>query len=135
MRRETFEELAQAYGGDIVRWPANLREEAALLAAADPEFARAVLAQEAGLDAVLDALPRPQASAALYDRIFAEAPVPRRAPRWRAWLAPAGLSAVLASVAAAGLIVGVQLSAQSTPSEPSAVSVADLDVSYVAEVG
>jgi hypothetical protein len=135
--KDEFQQLAQSYGGEVARWPERLREEAALLAAQEPAFAQAALAREASLDAALDALPRPEASRALYDRILANAPAPRRRSRpWRLWLAPAGLSAALASIAAAGVIFGVQLGQQSAVSaEASAQAVADLDVSAVAEEG
>jgi hypothetical protein len=132
--KERFQALAEAYGAQIANWPAALREDAALLAAADPTFAQAVLAREAELDSALDALPRISAPAPLYERILANAPAPRR--RWRLWLAPAGLGAALAGVAAAGLLVGVQLSENASVSpDLSAQAVADLDVSTVAEVG
>ena len=55
MTRERFEDLAEIYGGDIARWPAAERDAAALLMAAEPEFAKAALAAPADLDAVLDA--------------------------------------------------------------------------------
>lgn len=137
MTKDEFQQLADAYGGEIARWPTNLREDAALFAAQEPAFAEATLTHEAELDAALDALPRPQASRELFDRILAEAPAPRRRGRlWRLWLAPAGVGAALASVAGAGLILGVQLGQQSAVSaETSAQSVADLDVSAVAEEG
>jgi hypothetical protein len=134
--KDQFQELAEAYGGDIARWPERVRDEAALLAAAEPGFAQATLAREADLDAALDALPRTQASTAVYDRILADAPVPRRRRAWRFWLAPAGVGAALAGVAAAGLMLGVQLGERSTVSaDASAQAVADLDVSAVAEEG
>ena len=134
MTKERFQALAEAYGAAIAGWPAAVREEAALLAAADPAFAQAVLARELQLDAALDALPRATASAALLERILASAPSPRR--RWRLWLAPAGLGAALAGAAAAGLLLGVQLGQSSAVSpEASAQAVADLDVSTVQEVG
>jgi hypothetical protein len=134
--REQFQALAEAYGGEIARWPAAVRDEAAVFATAEPGEARAVLAREAELDAALDLLPRATASAGLYERIVADAPAPRRGARWRLWLTPAGLGAALAGVAAAGLVLGVQLGDRtSINSDASAQAVADLDVSTVAEVG
>lgn len=111
MTRERFEELAQAYGGDIARWPAEMRDEAGLLAAAEPRFAQEVLGREAALDAALFALPLRTASSELVARIVDSAPPlrPRRL-RWRSWLTPAGLGAGLAAAAAAGVILGVQVS-------------------------
>jgi len=135
VRKARFEALAEAYGGEIAKWPAKLRDEAALVVAADPAFAQAVLAREAELDAALDAVPYVPAAASLYERILAEAPA-RKVRRWRFWLAPAGLGAALAGVAAAGLVVGVQLGdGSSFSSDVSAQSVADLDVSAVPELG
>lgn len=136
MTREQFQALAEAYGGEIARWPAALREAATLFAAAEGEWAQAVLAREAELDAALDELPRATAPAALYERIVADAPGPRRRARWRLWLTPAGLGAALAGAAAAGLVLGVQVGERrSINSDASAQAVADLDVSTVAEVG
>jgi hypothetical protein len=136
VRKEEFQRLAEAYGGEIARWPQSQREEAALFVAEQPAASQAILARELDLDAVLDDLPRPQPARALYDRILADAPAERRRRRWRLWLAPVGVGAALASVAAAGLILGVQLGQQSTVSpEASAQAVADLDVSSVAEEG
>lgn len=137
MTKEQFQALAEAYGGEIARWPAAVRDEAALFAASDPGSAQAVLAREAALDAALDAAPRPApAPSALYDRILADAPSRPRRARWRLWLTPAGLGAALAGAAVAGLVLGAQLGARSTSRvEASAQAVADLDVSTVAEVG
>lgn len=136
MTKEQFQELAEAYGGELARWPAALRDEAAVLIAAEPGFAQAVLAREAKLDAALDELPRAPATAALFERIVATAPPLRPRRRWRLWLAPAGLGAALAGVAAAGVIIGVQLGEHSAvTSDVSAQSVADLDVSAVSEEG
>jgi hypothetical protein len=133
--KERFEALAEAYGGDISRWPDELREEASLLATQDPDFARAVLAREARLDAALHELPRAAASADLFERIVATAPPLRRRGGWRLWLGPAGLGAALAGVAAAGVLLGMQISggAAATGETASAQSVAALDVSTVSE--
>ena len=137
MTKEEFQALAETYGGEVARWPAALRDDAALLAAAEPAFTQDTLAREASLDAALDALPRTRASTALYDRILADAPaVRRRQCFWRLWLAPAGVGAALASIAAAGLVLGVQLGERSAVSaDASAQAVADLDVSAIAEEG
>jgi hypothetical protein len=133
--KERFQELAEAYGGDPARWPADVREEAALLAAAEPVFAQAVLTRAAALDAALFALPTHVASAALVERIVATAP-PLRKPRlrWR-WLAPAGLGAALTAAMAAGVILGVQLDEHAPSAGASATdastarAIAEVDVS------
>jgi len=109
MTHERFEALAEAWGGDVARWPADAREAAALLMAAEPEFTRAALARAEALDAALDAWRPAPASPSLVERIVAAAPALRR-PRWLGWLSPAALGAGLAAATVAGVIVGVQLS-------------------------
>jgi hypothetical protein len=132
--KERFEELAAAYGGDLARWPDDAREEAALFAAAEPALAREVLAREDRLDAALHALPRLTASPELVERIVVSAPAARRRPRWRAWLAPAGLGAALAASAAAGVLLGAQIGERSgVGTQVSASAVADLDISGLSE--
>jgi hypothetical protein len=134
--KQEFRELAEAYGADLARWPTALRDEAALLVATEAAFAQDVLTREARLDAALDELPRAPASSELFERIVASAPPLRRRRRWRLWLAPAGLSAALAGIAAAGVLIGVQISEHSAVnSETTAQAVADLDISAVAEEG
>ncbi|WP_374533021.1 hypothetical protein [Phenylobacterium sp.] len=55
MTRDGFEALAQAYGGDMARWPQDHWDEAALFAAQQPDLAAGVLAAAARLDEALDA--------------------------------------------------------------------------------
>jgi hypothetical protein len=69
LTKEQFQSLADAYGGEIARWPADVRDQAGLLAAAHPAFAQMVLTQASRLDAALDALLRPTASRMLFDRL------------------------------------------------------------------
>lgn len=109
MTPERFETLAEAYGGDVARWPTGEREAAAALMAADATWAQAVLARAGELDEALAAFVAPPASGALAERIAAGAPRARR--RWRTWLTPAGMGAGLAAACAAGLMLGVQLGA------------------------
>ena len=110
MTHERFEILAHAYGGDIARWPAAERDAAALLMAAEPEFARIVLADAGELDAALDLWAPLAVTATLREAVVASAPAPRR--RWglNAWFLRAGVGADLAAACAAGLVVGVMLS-------------------------
>jgi hypothetical protein len=131
-----FEALAEAYGGDIARWPAKVRDGATLLVATDPEFARVVLAREDLLDAALDELPRAAATSALVEAIVATAPPLRARRRWSLWIAPAGLGMGMAAVAAAGVMLGAQVGLdRARTAEASVQSVADLDISAVSEVG
>ncbi len=111
MTRERFEVLAEAYGGDVARWPAEERETAALLMAAEPAFTRGVLARSGDLDAALDAWRPAPVSHALRERIIAQAPRPRGFSL-RNWAWRAGLGAGLAAACAAGLVVGVAISDQ-----------------------
>jgi len=108
MTRERFEGLAEAYGGDVTRWPAAERDSAALLMASDSAHAQAVLARAGALDAALNAFAAPLVAPALRDRVLATAPGPRVA-RWP-WLSPAALAAGLAAACAAGLVVGIVVS-------------------------
>jgi hypothetical protein len=110
MNRERFGDLAQAYGGQIARWPEGERDAAALFAASEPAAAQAVLATASDLDAVLEAWAAPVADAGLREAIVASAPQPRRRPPLAAWAWRAGLGAGLAAACAAGVLVGVQLS-------------------------
>lgn len=135
MNRERFEQLAQAYGGAIARWPASERDGAALLMAAEPDFARAVLAEADRLDAALDAFALTPASRALREAIVAAAPQARPRRLGIGWLLPAGLGAGLAAVLAAGIMVGAQLSEASGGAGDAAASasLADLDISGLSE--
>ena len=111
MNLERFERLAEAYGGDLARWPADTREAAALFMAGEPEHAAAVLAAHAELDFALDAWRPPRASARLEEAILAAAPDARRRRAGLAdWLWRAGAGAGLAAACAAGLVLGVAVS-------------------------
>lgn len=105
MTPDRFAELAAAHGGDIGRWPQELREAARAALAAQPQALGAVLAAEADLDRLLDLAPAQTADAALMGRLLEAAPRPRRsASVWWAGLA-AGLG--LAAATVAGIAVGV----------------------------
>lgn len=110
MTRDRFEDLAEIYGGDVARWPAAERDAAALLMAAEPDFAKAALAAPANLDAVLDAWGPTPVSHQLREAVIAAAPVARARRGVRGWFWGAGLGAGLAAACAAGLVVGVRLS-------------------------
>lgn len=109
MTPERFETLAEAFGGDVGRWPTAERAAASQLIADDPAWTGRVLARADALDAMLASAASPIASGALVERIMAGAP--RARPRWPAWLAPAGLGVGLAAACAAGVMLGVQLAA------------------------
>jgi hypothetical protein len=128
MTPERFETLAEAHGGDVARWPDAEREAAAELMAAQPAWARNVLAGAGDLDAMLTAYAPPRGSAGLAERIAAGAPQARA--RWVRWLLPAGMGAGLAAACAAGVVAGAQLHA---PSSTPAASDADAVVTAVSD--
>ncbi|MFN3352434.1 MAG: hypothetical protein ACK4Z5_02405 [Brevundimonas sp.] len=112
MDAKRLSELADAYGADWRRWPEVERDAARALLAADPALER-LLFEARGLDAMLEAAPRPDVSAALRARIIEAAPKPRAglfawlprptgaAPR-AVWLSGAGMAAAVC----AGLLLG-----------------------------
>jgi hypothetical protein len=129
MNRERFQTLADAYGGDIARWPEAQRAAAREFTHAEPAWTAARLAEAAGLDAIL-AQPAPGVAGDLVGRVLAAAPRPL--PRWwTRWLAPAGLAAACA----AGLIVGAQVSqvADVAGDEAVVTAVADDELSLYAD--
>jgi ferric-dicitrate binding protein FerR (iron transport regulator) len=133
MTPERFEALAEAFGGDIARWPVAERDAAAAMLAAEPAWADATLARAGELDAMLDALEAPRADGALAERIARAAPAPRR--RWPAWLAPAGLGVGLAAACAAGVVLGVQLGAAQPTAGESLMTAADDEFSLYLDEG
>lgn len=100
MTLERFEELADAYGGVVARWPEGVRDAASRMAA-DPA-ALAVLARASALDEALDAWSVPAASIALRERVLAGVPTPPRdiVRRARLWWSGVGIAAALAGAAA-----------------------------------
>jgi len=102
MNRERFEALAEAYGGDLRRWPAAERDAAAAKRAAEPAFAEAVLVQAGGLDAALDEWRPLAVTADLREAVVGAAP----ALRPRRLLARWALGAGLAGACALGVMVG-----------------------------
>lgn len=115
MTYERFDYLADAYGGDLRRWPEAEREAARALVAADPRTA-ALLREADGLDALLDAAPRPTPSHALREAVIASAAGAGLKARRRgaigplAWLSGAGWAAA----ACAGVVFGINLTSHIT---------------------
>ena len=104
MDRARFEELAEAYGGAVARWPTEVRGEAQAFVAAEPEAARMILARAESLDAALDAW-RPMAVGhELRERVVTRAPRVIRGAEWLSWVLGAGAGAGLAMACAAGLV-------------------------------
>lgn len=113
MDRSRFLALAEAYGADLRRWPDSERAMAQAYQAAEPEAARAALAQADALDDLLFASRPPQPSAALRDRVIAAA---ARSPRHGSWRARLGLAmgAGWAAAACAGVVAGVMMTSHLT---------------------
>ena len=111
MTSERFAALADAYGGNIDRWPERERRaaEAYLLSHAE---ARPILLRQAELDAALAAWTVPYPSASLATAI-AHNVLKRQAllRRLRVWLSSAGAAAALAG----GVAAGMSLVTVSTP--------------------
>ena len=132
MDLDRFAALAEAYGGDVSRWPEVEREAAALLMATEPGATASRLAVESDLDWALDSWRAPGASQALQSAILASAPAPRRGAAWRGWMWRTGLGA--------GLMAGVVVSGAVAPVGElevisAAVSAYDaLDVELVGDV-
>ena len=105
-----FSELAAAYGGDIRRWPDDVRDVARAWIDAHPPEAERALFDARQTDAALFASPNPTVSMALRDRVLASATMKARAAwpslRKLLWIGGAGWAAA----ACAGVMVGTTLS-------------------------
>jgi hypothetical protein len=112
MDRARFEELAEAYGGAVARWPAEVRGAAQAFVAAEPEAARDILARAETLDAALDAWRPMPVRHELRERVVARAPRVIRGAEWLSWVLGAGAGAGLAIACAAGLVLGVFMSGE-----------------------
>ncbi|ATC31127.1 hypothetical protein CA606_01505 [Caulobacter vibrioides] len=117
-----FAALAQAYGGEIARWPEVEREAARALLAGQPEALASVLADAAYLDRLLDLAPAQAPTAALLGRLITDAPQPAKAVRrWIAGVSAAlGLSAAAFAGVLAGVAVGGHVAPINAPTDPTA---------------
>jgi hypothetical protein len=118
MTPERFDALAEAYGGDVARWPEGEREGAAMFMTTDPARAQAVLAAAQALDQRLDAWAALRVTPDFADAVLAGAPKPRAGSWWRGWLAPAGMGAGLAAACVAGLLVGTRMAVAPLATDP-----------------
>ena len=131
MTRERFQALAEAYGGDIDRWPECDRAAAHAFAATEPALAGETLAPEWRLDAALSAFvvePAPS----LRDAILAAAPRARAVAKTLRWAVAAALGIGLTASAAAGVAAGFALA---PPSAVRAIGVHAADPRSVASLG
>jgi hypothetical protein len=135
LSRDRFRALADAYGGDVARWPTPEREAAARLMAAQPDFVRAVLASASRLDAALDDW-RPQAASAQLREAIVAAATARARPRSRlfVWAARLATGAALAAACASGVMAGMLLSSSVRDSGDAAVAAAITGIDGVEDV-
>lgn len=107
MTLNRFQELADAYGGVVARWPELERDGA--LRMASHSAAVAILAQALVLDEALDAWVLSAPMGALRERVLADAPAPVRriVDRARVWWSGVGIAAALAGVAAGTVAVAM----------------------------
>ena len=111
MDRQRFAALADAFGGDIARWPPAARDAARQFSETQESAAARVLGAAARLDALLWESAVAPPGSALRERVMRAAPKasalsPKLQQTWR-WLVGAGIGGVLASACAAGLATGV----------------------------
>lgn len=118
MTSERFLALIAAWGADARRWPEGERMAAQAFVAANPETARAALAEADSVDALLHLSPVPRVSMALRDSVIASATgaglkARREGRRWLDRLTVA-LGASWAAAACAGVAAGVMLTTHMT---------------------
>lgn len=130
MNRERFQDLAQAFGGAVARWPAAERDAAAELMAAEPDFARTVLSEAEALDAVLDAWPVQIVAHELREAVIAQAGRARAQTGPWSWVWGAGAGAGLAAACAAGLVMGVTLYGRQAPAATAEEPISAVMASY-----
>lgn len=118
MTSERFLALIAAWGADARRWPEGERAQAAAFAAANPEVARAALAEADAIDSLLHQSRAVQPSMALRDRVIASAAEAGLKARreGRRWLDRLGLAfgAGWAVAACAGVAAGVMMTTHLT---------------------
>lgn len=103
-----FEELADAYGGGVARWPEHYRE-AAFEIASRPN-GRIILERASALDGALDTWRTAPPAETLRARVIGGAPVPataRMMTRARLWWSGVGVAAALAGATAGMATVAI----------------------------
>lgn len=102
-----FEELADAYGGVVARWPEQHRSAA--MAIASQPAGRAILDQASALDGALDMWRVSPPIQPLRERVVVSAPAPREKlmTRARLWWSGVGIAAALAGATAGTAAVAI----------------------------
>ena len=107
MIEERFQILADAYGGDIDRWPTDEQAAARAWSATHVKQALAILEEASSLDMLLDMAEAPVVGAVLRDRVVASAlQTHRPMRRTLMWASATGLMAACL----AGVMLGTRLS-------------------------
>ena len=117
MTLQRMSELAEAYGADLRRWPAEARAAAQAMMADDPVGGERVLADARAIDDLLHASPTPSVSVALRDKVLASAMAAGLSPKKaRVILNRLGLlfGAGWAAAACAGVVAGANLTLHMT---------------------
>ena len=114
MDRQRFEDLADAFGGDISRWPVSEQPAALIVVSAQPVWAEGVLAQASNLDQALDEWRPGEVGHALREAVIAQAPQAVRRARYMTWILGVTAGLGLAGASVAGLAVGVALAVHSS---------------------
>lgn len=99
-----FRALAEAYGGDISRWPEAERGSAEAWLSRNPQEGDAVLAGARALDDLLGTWRTPEPEADLRSRVLIPAPAVVRSARRRALVLTFGGGAGLAAACLAGIL-------------------------------
>ena len=131
MDAQRFETFADAHGGLIARWPADVQDEAYAWLAQAPEAAQAVLTEALALDEALDVLRPPQPSVALREAILAAAPREKKGWSLGRWLAGAGVGAALATASVAGVMIGTHVGTAPAGVSDDAVMSASSDEEWI----
>ncbi len=119
---ERFEALANAFGGDVVRWPIGERAGAMATMAARPGETARLLETARTFDAILSAASIEAPSPTLLGAIIRNATIrPAPSPLWR-WLIGLGVAAGLAGAAAAGIAAGLVIAPVSVAPRPQPAS-------------
>lgn len=102
-----FQELADAYGGVVARWPEDYRDAARAMAS--QSAARDILENASALDDALDTWRVPSPPSLLRDQVIAAAPAPvdRFMTRARLWWSGVGIAAALAGATAGTAAVAI----------------------------
>ena len=107
--------LAEAYGSDLSRWPADERDAAQDWIAAHPSEAGEMLSDAAVLDDLMDAWRLPQPADTLRARVLVPAPAVVREARRRSFLLTLGGGAGLAAACLAGILAAPALVSRPAP--------------------